>query len=197
MPFRSGWPSGVRGVVEVVSSSSAGGAGGACGEECGNQRRKHRLHPPVRHRASSLRRKFPLRSRTAGRRNDQRYVTILGHSTWIAGAPVAASPRGLSMHRRPIVYNLFGGPLGSPWGPAHWSPIPCRSPIHGGTSSLRSRRGPVLAAEHAEHAGHDEIEEIVVTGSHLHRAHLVSSEPGHRGGTPRSCCFRVRFVWRT
>ena len=37
--------------------------------------------------------------------------------------------------------------------------------------------GTCLAAEHAEHAGHDEIEEIVVTGSHLHRAHLVSSIP--------------------
>ena len=37
--------------------------------------------------------------------------------------------------------------------------------------------GTCLAAEHAEHAGHDEIEEIVVTGSHLHRAHLVSSSP--------------------
>ena len=34
-----------------------------------------------------------------------------------------------------------------------------------------------FAAERAEHAGHDEIEEIVVTGSHLHRSHLVSSSP--------------------
>ena len=33
------------------------------------------------------------------------------------------------------------------------------------------------AAERAEHAGHDQIEEIVVTGSHLHRSHLVSSSP--------------------
>ena len=35
-----------------------------------------------------------------------------------------------------------------------------------------------VQAEHDDHAGHgNEIEEIVVTGSRLHRAHLVSSSP--------------------